>query len=271
MLNQLTISELVAKLAKREVSSRDSHAGVPGPDSSAWTARSTRSSVTTRRMRWRRPTPRTRRWPRAGTTRATAVARRAGRHQGRHRRQRPAAQLRLEDSRQLHFALRRDGDRETEGGRRGRFRAVEHGRVCDGQFDGELRFQVTRNPWDTTRIPGGSSGGSAAAVAADEVHRGAGLGHRRLDSPAGGAVRLRGSEAHLRPRLALRPGGLRVVARPDRLVRQRRARRGDDAAASSAAHDPRDSTSVPQPVPDYAAALDRRHQGAEARVCRRNT
>ena len=83
----------------------------------------------------------------------------------------------------------------------------------------------------------------------------AGLGYRRLDSPAGGVVRLRGAEADLWPRLALRAGGVRVVAGSDRIFHQGRARRRDDAARRSAGTIARDSTSVPQPVPDYAAAL----------------
>src|SRR6266436_4850051 len=43
-------------------------------------------------------------------------------------------------------------------------------------------FQITRNPWDTSRIPGGSSGGSAAAVAADECLA-------ALGSDTGGSIR----------------------------------------------------------------------------------
>ena len=82
----------------------------------------------------------------------------------------------------------------------------------------------SRNPWDEERIPGGSSGGSAVAVAADLTPLSARHRHRRLDSPAGRPLRHRRPEADLRPRQPLRPHRLRLVARPGRPVRPRRDR-----------------------------------------------
>ena len=92
-------------------------------------------------------------------------------------------------------------------------------------------FQKTRNPWDLERTPGGSSGGAAACVAADD---GAALDrhrHRRLDSPAGRPLRRHRPEADLRPREPLRPGRVRQQPRPDRPAGPHGRRRG--AAARS--------------------------------------
>ena len=116
-------------------------------------------------------------------------------------------------------------------------------------------FQVTRNPWDLERIPGGSSGGSAAAVAACEAPL-------ALGTDTGGSVRL---PAGLCGVVGLKPTYGRVsryglIAYGSSLDQVGPfAHDVADAALLLeviAGHDPRDSTSVDQPVPPYSRTID---------------
>ena len=100
-------------------------------------------------------------------------------------------------------------------------------------------YQVTRNPWDTDAHPRRlvrrqRRGGRGVPGAALARHR-----HRRLDPPAGGALRHRRPEADLRPRLALRPDRVRQFARPDRPVRARPRRCRAPARSDRRARRPR--------------------------------
>jgi aspartyl-tRNA(Asn)/glutamyl-tRNA(Gln) amidotransferase subunit A len=115
-------------------------------------------------------------------------------------------------------------------------------------------FFPTRNPWDPERVPGGSSGGSAAAVASGEVVF-------AMGTDTGGSIR---QPAALTGTVGLKPTYGRVsryglvafgssLDQPGPITRSVR-----DAAivlGAIAGPDPRDSTSINVPVPDYVSGL----------------
>jgi len=115
-------------------------------------------------------------------------------------------------------------------------------------------YGPVRNPWDLQRVPGGSSGGSAAAVAAC-------LAPAASGTDTGGSIR---QPAALTNLTGIKPTYGRVsrygmIAFASSLDQAGvLARSAEDAAlllGAMSGHDPRDSTSVDVPVPDYAAEL----------------
>ena len=124
-------------------------------------------------------------------------------------------------------------------------------------------YGVARNPWDTTRIPGGSSGASAVAVAARLVAATTG-------TDTGGSIR---QPAALTGITGIKPtygrcsrfGMIAFASSLDQAGPM--ARTAEDCALllqAMSGFDERDATSAQQPVPDFVAALSAPHAGATA-------
>lgn len=120
--------------------------------------------------------------------------------------------------------------------------------------------KLTRNPWDTSRVPGGSSGGSAAAVAAD-------IAYGSIGTDTGGSIR---QPAALCGVVGLKPSYGRVsrfglVAFASSLDQAgpltKTVRDSALLLNAMAGVDAHDSTSLPEAVPDYTADLGREIRG----------
>src|SRR5246500_145465 len=122
-------------------------------------------------------------------------------------------------------------------------------------------IKLTRNPWDLSRVPGGSSGGSAAAVAADAAFG-------ALGTDTGGSIR---QPAALSGVVGFKPtygrvsrfGLVAFASSLDQIGPLTKTVRDSALILNAiAGHDPQDSTCLNHPVPDYTARLGNDLRGA---------
>jgi len=156
-------------------------------------------------------------------------------------------------------------------------RLLDAGAVCVGKLNCDefamgsstenSAYEVTRNPWDKRRVPGGSSGGSAAAIAAHQC-----LG--TLGTDTGGSIRQPAAccgVVGIKPTYGRvsRYGVIAYASSLDQVGPMANSVTGcAHMLQAIAGHDPADSTSVNRPVPDYVGRLDGAVKGLRVAIPR---